>query len=853
MNRSPKLHKTILLSLCLLLTLTFAATSNAEPWKTFTLDNGLNVLVKEMPSAPVVAINIWVHVGSRNEKSGEEGYSHLIEHMMFKGTPTYPTGQLDKEIKKMGVKQNAFTGPDYTCYHVLGAKEHFSRLMELEADAALNSSFDEKELEKEIKVVIEELRMGKDDPERYLYNLTRETSYLKHPYHHPVVGYESNIASCTRESIFSYYKRYYVPSNMWVVVVGDVKAEDALAAVQLTMGKAPKVEPPNQKVEQEPKQDRKREVVKYGDIKQAYVNLVWHVPGIESTDNYVIDLITSMLGVGRSSRLHKTLVEDEGLVTSVNASYFTFQDPSLFMVHAQMPQGNVRKFIDRATKIVYELKEGLIKPEEFEKAKQQIVALIIFSRETAEEQAFSYGHHAILGKLEECDANVDRIKQISLEDIQRIAKTYFSDTGLTTVSYEPQIATETQKPEMITLDNGLKLILKENHFSPLVGVAIQFDAGGLREGKNEAGVANLTASMLMKGTEGKSADEIAKAFEAMGTQVSFTAMKSYTNLKMQLLTEKFIPSLELALEILTKASFPDAEFKKEQAKALEMIKAEEDDLFQFTYTNTLSALYPDYQLGYSTLGTVKDVKNMKRSDLTQFFKKHYVGSGMTVAIVGDFFISEMKDKLIKMFSEIPQGNIPEFKERNFPQIEKPTEVLGKKNREQVQVMVATRTFPRSDPKTPPMDILKNILSGSMSSRLFVNLRQKQSLAYTVFCYNVGSKMAGYFFATLSTKVSNLDKAKEGLIKELDDIRLNGFTDDEFADAKKYIIGQYALSLVDNVSQANVFSADEFFGLGYDYFQKYPELIKKTTKESVNDISKEYLLGSGSYVIGITKP
>ena len=114
-------------------------------------------------------------------------------------------------------------------------------------------------------------------------------------------------------------------------------------------------------------------------------------------------------------------------------------------------------------------------------------------------------------------------------------------------------------------------------------------------------------------------------------------------------------------------------------------------------------------------------------------------------------------------------------------------------------------------------------------------------------------MAGYFFATLSTKVSNLDKAKEGLIKELDDIRLNGFTDDEFADAKKYIIGQYALSLVDNVSQANVFSADEFFGLGYDYFKKYPELIKKTTKESVNDISKEYLLGSGSYVIGITKP
>ncbi len=839
------------------------AAGAAGTWQTFTLDNGLGVLIKEEPAAPVVALNIWIHVGSRNEKPGQEGFSHLIEHMLFKGTPTYPTGQLDKEIKKLGASQNAFTSLDYTCYHVLGAKEHFPRLMELEADAVLNSLFDPVEFAREVQVVLEEMRMDKDEPQSKVYNMVKEAAYTTHPYRHPVVGYHDVLASATRDQVFDYYKTYYTPPNMFVVVVGDVQTAEALEIVKRHMGAVTGKPKPDQTVPAEPPQDRRREVREFGDLQQAYVTLAWHAPGIASPDNYVMDVISALMGSGRSSRLVRTLVEDEKLVSSVRSSYYTSQDPSQFLIMAELPQGNVGRFIERAARLMADLGvdplkaerggDGVITPEEIDKAKQQLIASTIFSRETAESQAFNYGHYATLGKLGEADAYIDRIKRVSLDDIRRLAKETFTDWNLTVARLEPQLASGAMVPEMITLENGVRLILKENHSSPLVAMAVQIDAGGLREERREAGLANLTAATLLKGTEGKKAEEIAQAFEAMGTTVECKAQKSFTTFKMQALAEKFLPSLDLCLEVLTKADFPEAEFRKEQDLALEKLKAEEDNLFPYIYYKSLSAIFPDYPVGYSSLGTPEDVRALRRSDCAQFFRKHFVGPGMVISLVGDFYLAEIKDQLVKRFEALPKGNPGPLREPKLDPVAKPIEVVGQKNRQQSQILVATRTFPRHDPRMVPMDVLRTILSGSMASRLFTNLRDKRSLAYSVWATNVGTRTVGYFFATLSTAVGKLDEARTALIEELEAIRTGGFTDEEFEDAKKYLLGQYALSLVDNISQADAFSSDEFFGVGFDYYRKYPDLIRNVTKEAVMAIAQEFLLGKGAYVVGVTKP
>ncbi|MFZ2957020.1 MAG: pitrilysin family protein [Candidatus Ozemobacteraceae bacterium] len=822
-------------------------------YSTFTLENGLRVLVKEMPAAPVVAINVWIHTGSRNEKHGEEGFSHLIEHMMFKGTATYTVGQLDKEIKKMGASNNAFTASDYTCYHILGAREHFPKLMALQADAVLNSTFVEEEFQKERKVVLEEMRMDKDDPESLVYNKLKETAYTVHPYKHPIVGYDTGLASATRDQVFAYYKKYYVPANMWVVIAGDIKPAAALETIKKTMGSAPVSPAPDQIVPAEPPQDGKREARLFGDVQQAYLSMAWHAPGIQNPDNYVMDVISTLMGHGRSSRLFKVLVEQERLASDLSTSYYTSGDPSLFIIGAQLQQGNVRRFTDRASKLMNDLKEGAVPPDEFEKVKQQLIATTIFGKETAESQAQNYGHYATLGHLDESDTYVDRIREVTLEDVKRVSRAAFNERSLSVVSYEPQLASLAAKPEMFTLDNGVRLILRENHSSPIVAMAIQIDSGGLREGKDEAGLANLTASTLLKGTEKHSSEELAHLLESMGTTISCQAQKSFVTLKTQSLSEKFPETLDLVLEILTSASFPEEEFKKEQEKALDGIKSQQDDLFSYTYFQSLAALFPDSPLGYSNLGLPDQVRNLKRNESQNFFKKNYVGSGMVVAIVGDVYSQEVKDRLGSIFSSILKGNQSELKDMKLEELEKITEVSGQKNREQAQILVATRTFPRRDPRGPAMDVLKNILSGSMSSRLFTNLRDKDSLAYSVWASQVGTRNLGYFFATLSTAVGKLETAKTRLVEELEKFRTAGFSDEEFNDAKTYIIGMHALNLVDNQSMADTLSSDEYFGLGFDHYSRYPDIIKNVSKEAVQDISQKFLLGSGKYVIGITKP
>lgn len=825
----------------------------ADSGKVFTLDNGLTVFIKEMRSAPVVAVNLWIRVGSRNEKPGEEGFTHLIEHMMFKGTPTYPTGKLDNEVKKLGAAQNAFTSSDCTCFHVTGAREHFSRLMELQADAVLNSLFDENEFQKERKVVLEELRMGKDDPGSRLYDMTKETAYSVHSYRHPIVGYETSLASATRDALFAYYKQWYVPSNMWVVIVGDVATNEAIEAVKRTMGAAPLVQLPEQVISAEPIQNVRRERREEGDIQQTYMNLTWHAPSIDNPDNFVCDVISILMGGGRSSRLYQTLVEKERLVTDVNALYYTTKDPSLFIVSGQMPQGATRKFGERVIEIMKSLAGGEIAADELEKAKQQLIAATIFARETAESQAFTYGQMGILGHLEDADAYLDHIRRITTDDVRRVSRSLFTDNGVSIISYEPMIASGPQKPEMITLENGIRLILRENHSSPLIAVSAHCDAGGMREGKGEAGLANLTAEMLLKGTEKRTADEIAQAFESLGTQISCSAAKSYTAIDLQCLSEKFDPSFDLLMEVLTQPAFPEEEFEKERDQALEEIKAQDDDLYQFTSHRVLNALFPDHPLGYSNLGLADQVKDMRRSHVKEFFKKQYVGSGMVIAIVGDIFIRDVKDRLISKLSEIPQGSVVEMREPKWQKIASPVTVTERKNREQSQIMVATRTFSRNDPRGPAMDILTSILSGSMSSRLFINLRDRDSLAYAVFAANVGTRITGYFFATLSTAVERTETAQARLIEELEKIRTEGFTDEELNDAKQYIIGQHALELVNNVAQAEVFSSDEFLGLGFEHAEKYPGLVNSVKREDVVNIMQEFLLGSGSYVIGVTTP
>ncbi len=839
--------------LVLLLMLAGILSASADNGAHFTLDNGLQVYIKQAKASPVVAINIWIKVGSVNEEPGQEGYAHLIEHMMFKGTTAFPYGVLDNEVKQMGARQNAFTANDYTCFYLVGASQFFERMLELESDAVLNSVFDAEELKKESQVVIEELRMSLDDPGNRIVQLMMKEAFKVHPYKNPIIGYIQNIEQVTRDKIYSFYKKFYVPSNMWVVIVGDVETDKALEIVRKYMGSAPKVGAPVVKIAEEPVQNELRQLVEYGDLQHSYIRMGWHVPGMQSEDRFALALMARIAGGGVSAWLWKELVEKEQIAISAGSGYFSSQFPMLFQVGGVTTPGKARIFTDRAKKIVYRFLNGEVTQEELDKAKQQIIANDIYGKETAEDYAQQIGHYALLANVEDVDKFVENVRDVTLEELQQVAVKYFRDSNLSIARFEPAPPSADSAPEMITLDNGLRLILKENHSSPIIAVSVKVGAGGLREGKRKAGLANLTTELMFKGANGMSAEEIAEKFESMGSRFNSRASKSFTGFQMQSLTENFNPTLQLFLDILENPDFPETEFDKLRTQTLDWIRSEEDDLYKFTANNALEALFPGTPIGYSTYGKADDVSRLKRSEVKDFHKKYFVGSNMVVAIVGDFYACELREELLKQFGRFKEGKVKDVEMPNFKDITEPVEVKLQKNREQAQIIYAARTFPAKDERTPAITIAQNILSGSMSSRLFRNLRAKDSLAYSTFAFNVGMANTGYFQATISTAASKVASATVRLKEEIDNFRENGFTDKEFEDAKKYIIGQHALSMVDNLSLADTYTTDEFFGQGFDFSARYADVIASTTKEQVTQVAKDYLLASGSYVLTVTQP
>lgn len=821
--------------------------------RVFTLDNGLNVLIKPMRGMPVVAVNFWIKVGSVNEEQGQEGYVHLIERVMFKGTPRYPHGNLDAEIKKMGITQNTFTANDYTCFYLVGASEYFEKMLEFQSDAVLNSLFDDEELQKELPVVIEELRMTLDNPPSRALNLLMSEAFKEHSYRHPIAGYLESLENVTREGLYDFYRQYYVPSNMWVIIVGDIEVNPALDIVRKYLGNAPKEPQPVHRVVVEPEQTGMRNLVEYGDIQHSYIRLGWHVPGIESEDRFALYVIAQLVGGGKSSWLWKELVDQESLALSAGSGYYSSQFPMLFQVAGVTSPGKSRLFVQRARQIVYRLTSGTISSEEIDRARQQIIASDIFGRETAEDQANNYGHYAMLATVTDADTFVDQIRNVTVEQIQRVASKYFRDNNLTIAKYEPAPPDPDSPPQMMTLDNGIRLIVKQNHSSPIVAVSMKIAAGGLQEGSREAGLANLVAEMLDKGADGMSHEEINEAFENLGSEFSVSASKSFVTVELKSLAENFWPSLELMLRVLEKPEFPESEIDKMKAQIENRILAEEDDLYEYTANASLDALFPGTPVGYSSYGKISEIAKLRRNDLREFHKKYYTGANMVAAVVGDIHANEFKEYLLIAFAKLPQGKAQELKEYGLKDFDEPVIVELKKNREQAQIVFAARTFPAASELVPPMAVAQNILSGSMSSRLFKNLRNEASLAYSTWAEIVGLPNAGYFVATINTSPARAEEAKEKLKRELDLFREEGFSEQEFEDARKYMIGQYALSLADNLSMANTFASDELLGKGFDYYLEYPDLIASVTAKQVTKVTNEYLLASNSYVIGITTP
>jgi zinc protease len=391
------------------------------------LPNGLKVVLLENHKAPLVTFQVWYRVGSRNEAWGKTGLSHMLEHMMFKGTERVGPGEFSRIIQENGGNDNAFTSHDCTAYFENLSSDRIHVAIDLEADRMRNLMLREEHFRTERMVVMEERRLRtEDNPQAVLIEQMMATAFEIHPYHWPIIGWMEDIARFTLDDLKTYYKTYYNPINAILVVVGDFKKEELLPKIEKAFGLYPKGLAPNQEKDKDPPQIGERRIFVKKEAQLPSIVMGYHVPNLRERDSYVLEVIANVLSGGKSSRLYQSLVREKRLVLSADADYSLLsRDPSLFILSADLlPNKEVAEAEQALDQEIERLKKELVGKQELEKTKNQIEASFVFGQDSIFNQAMLLARHEIALSWKAIDDYIPSIRNVTPEDIQRAAKRY---------------------------------------------------------------------------------------------------------------------------------------------------------------------------------------------------------------------------------------------------------------------------------------------------------------------------------------------------------------------------------------------------------------------------------------------
>jgi zinc protease len=398
------------------------------------LPNGLKVLLKEEHKSPVVTFQVWYRVGARNERLGKTGMSHLLEHMMFKGSKKYGPKQFSQVVQRNGGNDNAFTGKDYTAYFENFAADRLEIAMDLESDRMQNLLLDPKDFLSERDVVKEERRMRyEDDPTQTMVEQMMATAFAAHPYQWPVIGWMADLGNLTRDDLYEHYKTYYAPNNATIVIVGDFDAKKVLPLVQKHFGSIPRGPEVPKVGAVEPKQLGEKRVTVKQEAELPAVYAGYKVPTIKHSDAYALNVLQGILSSGKSSRLYKSLVYDKQIALYAGGDYDDVSaDPNLFYVYAGVMPGRTTDEVEKAIYTEIErFKSEPVTDEELQKAKNQAEASFIMAQDSVFYQAMQLGQFETVAEWRLLGKYLDGVRSVTKDDVQRVAKQYFTDDNRT--------------------------------------------------------------------------------------------------------------------------------------------------------------------------------------------------------------------------------------------------------------------------------------------------------------------------------------------------------------------------------------------------------------------------------------
>src|SRR6266704_131575 len=833
--------------------------STAQKW---VLPNGLTIIVQEDHSAPVASVQAWCVTGSIDEDQHlGAGLSHILEHMLFKGTKTRSANQIAQSIQDVGGYINAYTSFDRTVFWIDVPKDGVATALDVLADAMMNSTLPPEEYMKEQEVIRREFAMGLDDPDRVTGLLLFATAYQRHPYHFPVIGDIEIYNQLTQDQVMQYYKTRYVPNNLTFVVVGDVD----IAKVRQQLTEFFKAYPEKSLkpifIPEEPPQLGRREVHKEFATELTHHSLAWHIPEVTNPDVPALDLLSAILGDGRSSRLYRRVREEAGLAFGISAFSYTPGDPGLFGIDATVDPKKHEAAEELALRIVDEVKHAGVTAEELAKAKKITLSHHLGSLTTMRGQASDIGSNWLLTRnLNFSRDYLDAVQKLTLEDIKRVAATYLTENNLTVVSLNPKGSlagkAEGAKPvaageiQKFDLSNGLRLLVREDPRLPLVAVGAVFRGGLLAETPQDNGITRLMAKVLLKGTKTRTAEQIANEIEAVGGSISSEAGNNSFSVSVDVMKPDVKLGVDLLSDVLLNAMFPEKAIAREKEIQIAAIQQEEEQLAAVARNIMRQALFPQHPYALRTNGSIDSVQRLTQKDLIDFRDRYVVGKNGVIFVFGDVKAAEVKQLVEEALVKMKPGALALTDAKPSMPLGKPETVESRKDKAQGVLMVGFRGASLLSPDRYALELIDEA-SSDLGSRFFIRIRDP-GWAYYVGASQMQGLVPGLFAFYLGTDPQKIEPVKTALLDEIHKLANDGLTPEELTRAKKKLIGQQEIANQSNDAFGYHCALDEIYGLGFDYYKRLEHDVNAVTLDDIKNVAEKYFRDQ-PYVLATVRP
>jgi zinc protease len=866
--------------------------------------NELQVLLMEDHSAPVLTFMVTFKVGSRNEVIGNTGATHILEHLMFKGTPTFNKAsgtQVSATLQNIGAVMNATTWLDRTNYFEMIPSEHLELAVKIEADRMRNLLLDDKDRASEMTVVRNEFEIGENDPEEALDKNIWATAYQAHPYHHSTIGWRSDIENVPISKLREFYDTFYWPNNATVTVIGDFDSKNALNLIYKYYGAIPVSPNPIPKVyTEEPKQEGPRRVIVKRNGQNGVVGVAHKNCKALNKDYYSFAILNRILSSGKNSRLYKALIE-KAIASSVSIPLVPFQDENLFVTYATLTPTSKHEDVEKIILDEYKkIQDEGVTEEELSAAKAQIRAQEAFNRDGSYSIANQINTAIAAGDWKFFTTYLDEINKVTAADIQAVMKKYFVEDQMTVGYFIPQ--KDEGEKKMGSVDNrnpnhprsyrsphllfdgqilgdnettlvesatgsatklaknvvdqkvaGVRVISMKTGAKDVVTIRGSLMGGNYFSPSSNKAVADLTVAMLDQGTVKRDKFAISAALEKIGASLTFSTSNETINFSGRCLRSDVGTVINILAEELRYPLFDEKSFESVKKRRMTRYKDNIENTDARAAETFSQKIYPTEHSNYyvSTEQLLKDMEKTTIADVKEYYKKTYGPASMILVAVGDVDSKELQKQVQSNFSGWNGG--VQYKTPKKAQIktaDKQPVVIPIKDKTSVTLFIGTGIGLQQDEKDYlPLNVGSYILGGNFSARLMSTVRDNEGLTY-----GIGSVITGQTYADGAWYVRayfNPDLCKRGLESTQKQIALwldKGVSEEELKAKKTTMTGVYKVALSTTGGMAGQLLSIAQRNIKMDFLDQYPDKINALTLEEVNGAIKKYVKPENLHII-----